>query len=127
MIKFLSNTSLTPTLFHYFPKGFLPISWIGSLQPPIFIEKSQSSCHLRHHHTQKTENQKITIYDKDTFHYPPIPDASPASPNNSYAWSHGSIVSNSPYSFINCHQYFKISSNTKNTGKTMKIGIKVTF
>ena len=41
--------------FHCFPKGLCTISWIYSLQIPIFVEKSQYLCHL--HHRQK--NRKI--------------------------------------------------------------------
>ena len=55
------------------------------------------------------------------------PDSSPDAPNNSSAWSPGSIVSNYPYPLKNCNQYFKIASNTKITEKNMKIDDKVTF
>ena len=66
--------------------------------------------------TKKNQkNPKITIDDKVTVNYPPAPNASPGTPNNTSSLFPVPEVYNFPYLLRNCNKYFKIVADTKKT------------
>ena len=118
MIKLLSPIPCNRRSLHYFPKGFQPIPWLGSLQLPIFIEETQFSCHL--HYRPKKCNWWPSY-----FILPPLPRRFSAVSPKASAWFPGSTFSNSPYSFkkILCYLHHP----QKPEKEKITIGDKITF
>ena len=123
MIKLLSATPCPRRFFRCFRKGSAQSPASTFSNSPYSFRNCNS--HATSTTTKKTEKPKITIDDKVTFRYPPVPYSSTAAPNYDFSRSPGSSVSNSLYSLRNCNQYFKIASNNKKTEKTRKLMIKL--